>query len=246
MYRVYNVITLLFTLATIGALAFIVIQLTTPLPTPQVAEAMPTLVEFPTLTPSNTSTPTQPPTFTPTQTFTFTPTFTPTFTLSATPTLTVAPSLTITNTPLASETSTTTATLDVTATPSATSPSPFLFGKRGDVNYVSNSLNSLGCAWQGIAGQVFDINGFEVTVPYRIHVYGQNYDNYVSTGTLNIYGPSGWEMQVGTVGNTSDTYYVELQSQFGTVYSEPVQVTFPNDCLRNLAIVHFVQVQTLP
>jgi hypothetical protein len=36
-------------------------------------------------------------------------------------------------------------------------------------------------------------------------------------------------------------YYVELQSQGGTIISDTVQVTFPGGCDGNLAIVNFEQ-----
>lgn len=244
----YNAITLLFTLLTIGMIVFVVIQLSGPsLVTEEVAE-LPTVVVLPTLTPSNTPTRTIPPTFTPTFTVTPSPTLTLTVTSSVTPTFTVSPSPTITDTPAASPTPTITETSNVTptpGTPTATPPPPYIFSQRGETRFSSNFANTLGCAWQGIGGQVFDLQGIEMTTPYQIHVYGGGIDQVVNTGSNSIYGPSsGWEVQVSSATNTN-TYFVELRTSFGTVVSAPVQVTFAQDCTRNVALVDFVQIQDI-
>jgi hypothetical protein len=39
----------------------------------------------------------------------------------------------------------------------------------------------------------------------------------------------------------NNTYFVELISNSGTVVSPAVQVSFPNNCAQNLALVNFEQ-----
>lgn len=247
--RIYNLISLVFFVLTIGVLAFGVTRFMQGAPQTPVA-AIPTAMELPTVTPTFTPSKTLPATWTPTPTWTDTPTNTPTdaptLTPSRTVTATPAPTDTPTNTPTPSDTPTVTPTptLDATATPVWTDtpqPSPFPFALRNNqVAFTSNFANTAACQWQGFGGAVFDLGGRPFN-GVRVHVYdGQTVDLYTASGSNTLYGQGGWEIQVAT-GINDRTYFVELQSAEGTVISPTVQVTFPGSCDGNLAVVTFEQ-----
>lgn len=268
MSRVYNILTIVLLVLAVGAVAFIGLRfLQPPAVTPTPLAALPTLVELPTITPTETPSPTLTPSLTPTLTPTSTATFTPTatFTLPTVPptiTLTpsLTPSLTPTETPIPSiepsatitDTLEPTLTPDVTAsfTPTATliaitqqplppTPSPFPFTLRDQIVFTQNFTNTAGCLWQGIGGRVFDSNGSDLQ-GIRVHVFGNGIDAFAVSGSNTLYGPSGWEIQLANTVSAS-TFIVELQTPTGTLVSPQIQVTFPADCARNVALVNFVQ-----
>lgn len=243
--RIFNIVSLVFAVLTLLVLIWGVLRFMAPVP--QVVEApLPTAFDIPTATITLTLRPTLPPTFTPTPSNT--PTLAPSETLapSATATFTITPTNVQSATPVPTATPTITPTPNVTATvgvaapPGATlSPLPFVL-QNNAISFTSNFANSAGCQWQGLAGNVFDMNGAAFN-GLRVHVYnGQEIDLYSASGTNTLYGPSGWEVAVGTTIDAG-TYFVELQSQAGTVVSPVVQVTFPSDCASNLAILNFQQ-----
>lgn len=220
------------------------IMLIFPAPEEEV-KVLPTEIQIPTATattiPTITRTPlpaTFTPTFTSTPTVTHTPTLAPT--LSPTPTITFTP--TITTTVLPTETFTASPPPSATLGTPATSPPPFLFGTQNDIQFVQNTLNSAGCAWQGIGGQVFNLSGQAYTTPLNVRVFGGGLpeDREATTGSNTAYGASGFEIQVAN-GITTATYFIQLESQFGTPISDRIQVTFPGDCSGNVALINFQQ-----
>ncbi|MFN8377904.1 MAG: hypothetical protein U0452_04460 [Anaerolineae bacterium] len=267
--RIFNIITLVVVIATIVVAVWVVLRMIQPPPqTAQVAVAVPTLQQLPTetstSTPTNTPLPSftpsntpVPPTIAPTRTPTNTPvpilptiaptnTRTPTFTPSAT--FTAVPSVTLTLTPSITATLTITTTLQatesapinlITQQPTQPPPSPFPFTlKDGQVIFTQNFANAAGCAWQGIGGQVFDVNSQPFT-NVRVHVFGNGLDTFAQAGSNSLYGPSGWEVPLGT-SLSGNVYQVELQTMTGTIISQPVTVAFtPNECSTNLALVNF-------
>ncbi|MFN8531785.1 MAG: hypothetical protein U0670_24530, partial [Anaerolineae bacterium] len=118
-------------------------------------------------------------------------------------------------------------------------PSPFPFALREPAALTQNFANAAGCLWQGVGGQVFDVNNLPLT-GIRVHVFGPGIDTYVVSGSNTLYGQSGYEIPVGTATSLS-AFIVELQSPTGTVISDQVQVNFPNNCSQNLALVNFKQ-----
>jgi hypothetical protein len=176
----------------------------------------------------------------------------PTGTPTLPPTITLTPSATITSTPFVEPTTpptvaptsnvpTATGTLAATLPPLVSGPttSPFPFIARDQTIFTQNFANSAQCNWQGVGGQVFDINGQPLT-GIRVQVFGAGVDLIAVSGSNTLYGPSGWEIQLGN-GIATTTYVVQLQSSEGTIISPQVTVTFPADCARNLALVNFVQ-----
>jgi hypothetical protein len=244
---IFNVISLIFLILTVVVMVVVGSLMLAPAPEEPVAE-LPTTVPdelFPTLTPTFTHTPTFtatfPPTFTPTPTFTAT--ITPSITPSLTPTITFTPSIT----PTASETFTPTVTVSPTGPTDTPQPSlsPFLFGVPNGVTYNTNA-NVLGCSWQGIGGQVLDLNGVEIPAgKYQIRVYGNGFERVVIPGSNSLYGLiSGWEVQTDNFVN-SNTYFARLETINGTEISEAVQVPFFSDCTRNVGVVTFRQLREI-
>lgn len=246
--RIFNIISIVFLVLTIVAILLVASRLAAPPIAPQVAAELPTAIVLPSLTLSFTPTLTLPPTFTPTPTDTLSPTPTDTATATA------QPSATITDTPGPTDTPSITPTpsLSPTFTPSATPTgptntpeptlNPFLFDLRDNqVIFTQNfAAPAAGCMWQGLGGTVSGFNG-EPLSGYQVHVFGPNIDQIVLSGSNTLYGQgSGWEVPVGNQISTA-TYFVELRSPQGTVISPRIQVTFPSDCARNLALVNFYQ-----
>ena len=247
---IYNVISLVFLFLTILTVVFVIMRLAGPVAEkPVVSAALPTAITLPTLTPSAIPTTGLPPTFT----FTPTDTLTPTNTLPPTdipPSVTVSP--TITDTPAPTETPADTATPSVSPTlaptETATGPTPTLAPtlnpylyelRQGQVIFTQNFANTAACAWEGLGGQVFNTEGTPLN-GLKIHVFGTNFDRTVDSGSNSLYGPGGWEVPVDNK-ISAQTYYVELLSPGGTVVSARIQVTFPSDCARNVALVNFIQ-----
>jgi hypothetical protein len=249
--RIFNILSIIFLVLSVVWIIYVVSQLMGP-PAAEREDVitLPTPLVLPTLTPSNTPIPTSTPT----------DTLTPTITLSPTdvPTETPVPSLTatITDTPGASSTPSDTPTPPETFTPTPTetpsgptatftaTTSPFPFDLReNQVIFTQNFANTAGCAWQGIGGQVFDLSGNPLP-GLQVHVYGGDIDRFIQSGANTLYGPAGWEQQVANAINTN-RYYVELVTSQGTTVSPRVEVTFPSDCARNLALVNFIQTRPL-
>ncbi len=243
---IYDIISLIFVVLTVGWLLFVITRLLGPEPAAAEVVDVPTPYVIPTFTPSRTPLPTLPPTFTPTSTFTEIPTNTPTLTP------TIAPSTTITETLEPSLTPTVTPTLSPTPSetpsgPTTTPPSPYLYElPGGQVVFVPNTYNSAGCAWQGIGGQVFGLSGTELNTAsgLTVHVFQSpsGIDARVLVGSNSIYGVSGWEVAVDSTVN-ANTYFVQLETQLGTQVSDIYSVMFPADCQRNVALLRFRQIR---
>jgi len=239
---IYDIISLIFVVLTVAWLLFVITRLLGPEPAAAEVVDVPTPYVIPTLTPSRMPPPTLPPTFTPTSTFTEIPTNTPTLTP------TIAPSATITETLPPTFTPTVTPTLSPTPSPTPSGPttpppSPYLYELPGGQGvFVPNTYNSAGCAWQGIGGQVFGLDGAELNASsgLTVHVFGSGIDARVLVGSNSIYGVSGWEVAVDSTVN-ANTYFVQLETQLGTQVSDIFSVVFPADCQRNVALLRFRQ-----
>lgn len=267
--QVYNLISIFFLVLTIIAVVLVSARMSAPAPVPtQVALALPTSAVLPsptpTFTPSDTPVPTatitpsetitstiEPsitwtliPSYTPSLTFTVMPSDTPRPEDTLAPTATITPSLTITSTLVVTPTEpiTPSPTLsNFTPQPTEPPPSPFPFILRdGQVIYTGNFANTAGCSWQGVGGQVFDLNG-QPLQQMRVHVFGTGVDLYTASGSNTLYGLSGWEVPLNT-SLTGNSYIVELQSAQGTIISPQITVTFEaSNCAKNLALVNFEQ-----
>ncbi len=217
--------------ACIGAYyVLIFIQPNTPLnPLPpqraQVVDLLPTptstlIVMPPTWTPS--VTPYIPPTNTPL------PSFTPVFTF--TPVLLVSP----------------TATPSPSATPRA-SPTPKT-PYSAKVEYISSSKYhpEFGCNWLGVAGIVLDKNGAHhlyLIVRLSGFLQGESVNYVVASGFSPVlYGPSGFEIQLGTTPvESKGTLSLQLLDQAGLPLSEAIPINTYSDCEKNMVFVTFRQ-----
>ncbi len=196
-------------------------------------QAPPTMVALqvpPTFTPTPTRPPGPPPTFTPTNTPTITPT--------PTPTRTPPPTLTPSQTPTFAPT--------FTPTPTPGSPPPtrslYPYTLQGEVIYTANFANTAGCAWLGIAGRVFGLEGEDVTgiaVVLKGGPYGDSNPLVTYSGSAPAYGESGWEFFLDSKPKEGE-WTIQLWDQ-GQPVSDPVKVTTVKDCRRNLALVYFVR-----
>jgi len=255
--RLFNLITLIFLGLTGICCVLTVIFALGVMPVPFLAPRQVVIPQVAVLpSPTITDTP-LPPTWTLTATMTFTPSSTPSATLPPTASLTITPTpgptdtATATETPTMTETSTVTPTLTPSITPtgptatftSTLSPFPFAVQGNGPV-FTANFANAAGCAWQGIGGQVLGLSGQAVT-GMQVRITGGGIGPggagvTVATGSNTLYGPAGWEQQVASQTN-NETYFVELLSAEGTVVSPTIQVTFPNNCAQNLALITLIQ-----
>ncbi len=131
-------------------------------------------------------------------------------------------------------------------TPEPTLESPLLFVvQEGNPAYMANFANpTMGGEWMGIAGQVFDEDGTEMID--LVIVAGSTLDpdgTEISsqTGTALSYGPGGFEIQLTDAPqDTSQTFWIEVRDQDGTVYSERIFFDTFADCGKNLIIINFI------
>jgi hypothetical protein len=252
--RIFNIISLVFVVLSVGWILYSVFSLMRPAPVdPNRLLIAPTEAVLPTLTPSP-FIPTLPPTFTPTPTNTETPsptsTETPVPSPSSTITDTPAPTLTpsITPTPSVSPTFTPQPTSTGPTATVPTPPSPYQFELfNNTVEFRPNfAAPSAGCLWQGIGGRVRGLDGNEVapgTFTVRVVDSTNTFFQTVQVGSNTQYGSlSGWEVRVADQINTN-TYFVTLFTQLGTQVSDSIQVTFPSNCDQNLAFLDIVRVR---
>ena len=255
--RIFNILTLIFVVATIAVAVWVVMRMMQPPPQPaQVAEAVPTLQELPTLTATHTPTKTPLPSFTPSNTPvpptippTATPTNTPVPTLptiapTSTRTPTVTPTLPFTNTPTVTPlppsstpvppTLTVTTTLPVTPAPpqplitqQATVPPPSPFPFTLNDGQVIFTPNFANAA--GCAWQGIGGQVFDQN--------GQPFTNarvHVFGSGLDTFAQAGSNSLYGPSGwevpvgvaLSGNVYQVELQTLTGTIISLPVTVVF--------------------
>ncbi|MBI5929676.1 MAG: hypothetical protein HY862_10230 [Chloroflexi bacterium] len=235
-----DVITVLFLLASVAIISATVLIINDPAvpfnPFPK--PTLPQLVEFPTAGPTTTpsSTPTEtvtplPPT--PFPTFTPTSTFTPTASPTITPTLviqgaaaTIDPSLPADAQPGLNL---------VTPTTEIISAFPFI---ARDVRYEAN-LNTQGCQWLSIAGNVTGTSGEPLT-DLAIEVIGDGYQKILFSGSAQQFGLSGFEFPVGTTPRRLE-FSVQLLNSTGVPISDFIFVTTGETCADNVAVVEFVQ-----
>jgi len=223
-WNILTVCTLLSSVALIGALLmiysnpFISIN---PFPPP----TMPVLVIIPT----STATPVVlPPTWTPTMAIV---TATP---IPPTETPVILPSDTQAVTPIF---------------PTASGNSLYTFGLQAAPSAVSSVTfkPSTGCAWQGIAGQVTDMQGRHL-VNIGIQLKGTYNGKTISTqsisGTHTEYGESGYEFPLGTTPIASTGLLsIQLVDQSGLPLSEQVIFDTYATCDKNLVLINFRQVK---
>jgi hypothetical protein len=179
-----------------------------------------------------------PATATPVKTSTKTPTSTATPQNTSAPTA-IPPTAVKTNTPTTAPTA---------APTSASTATVFLYAvQSGSPVQIQNFVNSsAGCAWQGIAGQVFATDGTPVQ---NIVVRAGGAWNNLSvnllgmTGVATNYGEGGYELVLGTkVVATNRTVWVQLYDLAGKALSDRVYIATSTDCTKNLVLLNFKEI----
>ena len=99
------------------------------------------------------------------------------------------------------------------------------------------------CEWLGVAGQVFDAQGFEVQD--LIIIVGDNQKTEgqwsTQTGMAQAYGPGGYEIQISNVPQeTHEMYWVQVLDQNGIQLSERIFFDTFNNCSLNLVLMNFI------
>jgi len=116
--------------------------------------------------------------------------------------------------------------------------------------YLSNFTHQeLGCAWLGIAGQIFSSGG-QVQLDILIKAGGEMDGNPVeeemtmpmADPVIDLaYGPGGYELTLAfsPVGSES-TAWIQLFSLDGDPLSEKIYLTTFDDCQKNLILMNFI------
>jgi hypothetical protein len=173
-----------------------------------------------------------------------------------TPALSVIPA---TSTPIILPTATTAPTETITPNPSPTVslPTPtsdlgvlYPFVLKSNPIPMSNLVfhPDGDCSWQGIAGQVQDMQGRPVR-GLSVHLIGSYNGRAVDMTTLSgaaqaWYGESGFEFVLGTTPlDSKDELYLQLADQGMVALSAAVPVETFSACDKNLVLVNFKQVR---
>lgn len=226
----FNLLTVVFLLATIGLCGLFFTIFTNPYAS--VNPFPPNTPIPPSITP--TITPLQPP-----ATWTLAPTDPPTSTITPRPTFTIEP----------------TNTLFVLVTPNTatTTPSPTRTVRPTGVPYETTVQlfdsttfrPETTCGDFLVAGQTLDSNNNHVIgliVKLGGSLPGKSYNPALTTlsGIVPAYGPSGFEFSLGVPPVASNkTIWVQLFDQAGAPLSEQIYLTTSGDCNKNLVLVRF-------
>ena len=179
-----------------------------------------------------------------------TPTNTPANYLPATwtPTVSVTPRPTETATPTLVPTETATPTLGTPGTQELTGTLPAYDFQVDEPIYMQNSfINTLGCNWMGVGGQVFDMNGGPVRLQ-SVHMEGQLDSTPIAlttlTGTAGVLGESGYVFDLATHPIASNlTLWIQLVDEAGMALSERVYLVTYDPCEQNFVLVNWRQVR---
>jgi hypothetical protein len=108
----------------------------------------------------------------------------------------------------------------------------------------------LGCQWMGVAGQVFDTNGFPMTdlvVEIGGSLAGQEVFGVTILGQAEAYGPGGYEFTLSDAPISSQgTVWLRVYDIAGLALSEDTFITTYEDCDKNLILLNFVNSFTPP
>ena len=176
------------------------------------------------------------------------PTATSVVTTAAPTNISATATLIRTNTAQPSVTSTpVTPTFVPSSVPSTATPIPYSFAiQSGTPIQTQNFANSSGCAWQGIAGQVFDTNGNplkNIVVKAGGTWNGATVNILGMTGIATGYGEGGYELVLGSkVVASTNTVWVQILDLSGNPISQKVNISTSTDCTKNLVLLNFKQI----
>jgi len=108
----------------------------------------------------------------------------------------------------------------------------------------------LGCAWLGLAGQVFDLEGnpeLGLIVEVGGTLEGQPLLGLSITGMASVYGPGGYEIQLADhVVSTQGEAWVQIKNDSGETLSGRIFLETFDDCAQNLLLLNFIEVEEIP
>jgi hypothetical protein len=115
----------------------------------------------------------------------------------------------------------------------------------GSPAYLRSITNAgLDCSWQGVAGQVFDVNGdpmLDLIVTVEGQQSGQAFEGVSVTGAAKQYGPAGFEVMLGERPVVStEPFYITVMDLAGEPLSYPIPFDTYGDCSKNLVLINFV------
>ncbi|MBP9040790.1 MAG: hypothetical protein KBF64_03345 [Anaerolineaceae bacterium] len=179
----------------------------------------------------------------PTQTLNPTATLEPTFTSTM-----VLPTATMTTIPATATKTAIPSTATKTVVPSATNTSTteIYAVQPATPVFMQNFIHTAeGCAWQGVAGQVFDASGKPVTnLIVKVSGYweGKGISLVGITGMVSglPYGPGSYEIVLGNAAyDTVDQLQIQIFSSNQTPLTVPLSFSTSADCSKNLVIINF-------
>lgn len=104
-----------------------------------------------------------------------------------------------------------------------------------------------GCAWMGVAGQVFDhdvVEVFSLTIVAGHRFHGEESHLTAITGHFNAYGPGGYEIQLADSPiESSQSFFVQVLDSHNQPLSERIYFDTYADCEQNLILVNLVTVE---
>lgn len=101
----------------------------------------------------------------------------------------------------------------------------------------------LGCAWMGVAGQVFGKDGSPVeglVVVVEGLINDQKVEGLGFTGLSPAYGPGGFEIQIANE-SIGGIFWIQVFDQSGNPITGVYSYVMPGTCEQNLAIINFTQ-----
>lgn len=108
----------------------------------------------------------------------------------------------------------------------------------------------VGCAWLGLAGQVFDLEGepvLDLIVEVGGTLEGQPLLGLSITGMASVYGPGGYEIQLADhVVASQGEAWAQIKNGTGETLSGRIFIETFDDCAQNLLLLNFVEVEEIP
>lgn len=147
----------------------------------------------------------------------------------------------------ATPTITPTATVTDSPTPTVTpTEAPKPIAVLADAPLFSQAFlhTDLGCAWMGVAGQVFNLEGnplSNLVVSVTGTIGGQTVEGMGYTGAATGYGPGGYEIKLANQA-LAGTFWIQVLDLEGKALTDPFKFETSGRCEQNLAIVNFGQV----
>lgn len=142
---------------------------------------------------------------------------------------------------------------DFSETPSATPTAPLVVFslQEGNPLYLPNFAHpDAGCAWLGVAGQVFDAKGIELLDLTLIagDIQNDSEDPMIAkTGTGLAYGLGGYEIQLSDAPiATTERFWLQVIDPDGLPLTDRIFFKTFEDCSQNLVLINFISFDNSP